>query len=377
LNGSGGRERNGSTRSSSETALITASASAHLAQIKHDVVETIRKVVEVVSKYAGAALPEPAKRYVKQSILGLPVKWASAIEGGTAQASGGGSGVGSVNGVRGRGSRGMRGASVFSNLSEVSSSSAASTPTAERMEDPTLHYNHAHHSHSNGDDDSSIARDQDGTSEAAGTSLDYRHEGSTVTPSSTTTAPTTALQPTEDAAERVLTFAVESLDMLKSVCGVFGDSVEKAEAWIERLRVVGLDRQRRRNIQQEGQNESGDGGISGEFGVGEPLESSRHEDFVVPATKSTGIPLSQTHSSGSSYHDVTTAAGTKRRRAFTKDGKAAAEDHHTGIANGLTKGRAGLDHNRLQVEEDETSGETPRRRKGARSRENTGDEMEI
>lgn len=39
-----------------------------------------------------------------------------------------------------------------------------------------------------------------------------------------------ALRPTEDAAERVLTFAVESLDMLKSVTQIFGDSVEKAEA---------------------------------------------------------------------------------------------------------------------------------------------------
>lgn len=44
-------------------------------------VETIRKVVDVMSKYAGAALPEQAKRYVRQCILGLPVKWASAIEG--------------------------------------------------------------------------------------------------------------------------------------------------------------------------------------------------------------------------------------------------------------------------------------------------------
>lgn len=38
--------------------------------------------------------------------------------------------------------------------------------------------------------------------------------------------------PTADAAERVLTFAVESLDMLKSVTQIFGDSVEKAEAYV-------------------------------------------------------------------------------------------------------------------------------------------------
>lgn len=39
-----------------------------------------------------------------------------------------------------------------------------------------------------------------------------------------------ALGPTEEAADRVLTFAVESLDMLRSVASIFGESVEKAEA---------------------------------------------------------------------------------------------------------------------------------------------------
>lgn len=165
-------------------ALITASASAHLVQIKHDVVETIRKVVEVVSKYAGVALPEQAKRYVRQSILGLPVKWASAIEGG----------------------RDGRGASV-------GTTSSASTPTTERMEDPT--------------------RFRDGPREEQEEGRDEGEEG----------AGNPALRPTEDAAERVLTFAVESLDMLRSVTSIFGDSVEKAEACVSRFlaRGVGAD----------------------------------------------------------------------------------------------------------------------------------------
>lgn len=78
------------------SALVHAQA-AHLGQIKHDVVDTIRKVVDVVSKYAGAALPEQAKRYVRQSILGLPVKWASAIESGRVGGSvGGGESAGST-----------------------------------------------------------------------------------------------------------------------------------------------------------------------------------------------------------------------------------------------------------------------------------------
>ena len=85
-----------------------------------------------------------------------------------------------------------------------------------------------------------------------------------------TSATNPALGPTEDAAERVLTFAVESLEMLKGVTTIFGESVEKAEAsvpllpsrltradalryrWIERLRVVGLDRQRERRAAAAG-----------------------------------------------------------------------------------------------------------------------------
>lgn len=35
---------------------------------------------------------------------------------------------------------------------------------------------------------------------------------------------------TQEAAERVLAFAVESLDMLRGVTQIFGDSVERAEA---------------------------------------------------------------------------------------------------------------------------------------------------
>lgn len=116
-------------------------------------VETIRKVVEVVSKYAGAALPEQAKRYVRQSILSLPVKWASAIE-----------------------------------VSDRSRGRSASV---------------------SGHDVAMTAGEGGAGSPAAGSAT---------------------LRPTEDAAERVLTFAVESLDMLKSVTQIFGDSVEKAEA---------------------------------------------------------------------------------------------------------------------------------------------------
>jgi hypothetical protein len=47
-----------------------------LASIKKEIVNTLRKVVEVVSKYAGSGLPEQAKAAVRSFILQLPSRWA-------------------------------------------------------------------------------------------------------------------------------------------------------------------------------------------------------------------------------------------------------------------------------------------------------------
>lgn len=132
-----------------------ARAASILDGIKRDVVETIRKVVDVVSTYAGSALPEQAKRYVRSSILGLPEKWARAMQGQD-QA------IQDINGS-------VAGASSGSN------------------QDTTSHLN-----------------------------------GITLRNSVTS--------PTQNAAERTLTFAVESLDMLRGVLGIFTDSVDRADA---------------------------------------------------------------------------------------------------------------------------------------------------
>ncbi|GAA5935262.1 hypothetical protein JCM3775_007251 [Rhodotorula graminis] len=190
-----------SSASSSSNALVAASASAHLAQIKHDVVETIRKVVDVMSKYAGAALPEQAKRYVRQCILGLPVKWASAIEG-------------RAGGMSGRTTR-----------ESTVDGSELGTPRPERMGDAYFPGSGA-----------------GATGAGAGAGAAGQQDGEGAPGDEGTQDP--ALRPTEEAADRILTFAVESLDMLRSVTGIFSESVERAETWIERLRIVGLDRQR-------------------------------------------------------------------------------------------------------------------------------------
>lgn len=136
-----------------------ARAASILDGIKRDVVETIRKVVDVVSTYAGAALPEQAKRYVRSSILGLPEKWARAMQGQDQ-------------------SQALNGTSHNPQDEATRSTAGAAEPSAFDESQPT------------------------GT-----------------TPS-----------PTQNAAERTLTFAVESLDMLRGVLGIFNDSVDRADA---------------------------------------------------------------------------------------------------------------------------------------------------
>lgn len=48
-----------------------------LSGIKKDIVETLRKVVEVITRYAGASLPTQARYTVRGFILNLPGKWVS------------------------------------------------------------------------------------------------------------------------------------------------------------------------------------------------------------------------------------------------------------------------------------------------------------
>ncbi|CAO3594674.1 unnamed protein product [Absidia cylindrospora] len=48
-----------------------------LSTVKKDVVDTLRKVVDIISKYAGSSLPYRAKMAVRGFILDLPSRWAS------------------------------------------------------------------------------------------------------------------------------------------------------------------------------------------------------------------------------------------------------------------------------------------------------------
>lgn len=116
-----------------------------VANIKKEIVDTLRKVVQVVSKYAGSGLPEQAKASVRGFILALPTRWAIL-------------------------------------------NSTTNSPTASPSMGPVT-----------------------------------AHETSV----------------------KLLNFGGESVEMINSVAHVFSDTIERAELWLSRLRVVGVAGNRR------------------------------------------------------------------------------------------------------------------------------------
>ncbi|KAG7093252.1 hypothetical protein E1B28_006937 [Marasmius oreades] len=189
---------------------------------RKDVVQTIRQVVSVVSKYAGeAALPEPAKRHVKGFILMLPRRWAEAVRcGGGASASGAlppssGSGpseaereivnaAASGRAVSGRRYHGSR-------LRERGVSSTAASPASSRATSPSA----------------SPRIPLRGMHEAGGSGA---NDGSRTMSASSAMATT----------QKVLVLAMESLDMMKNVTGVVKKSLDAADQWVETMRRYGL-----------------------------------------------------------------------------------------------------------------------------------------
>ena len=134
-----------SLASSKDTKTVaTTTSSSTLSNVKKEIVDTLRKVVEVVSRYAGSGLPEQAKASVRRFILALPGRWAT--------------------------------------IQTSTTASPASSP----------------------------ALGPHGQPHAQETSI------------------------------KLLTFGDESIEMLRSVSGVFSDTIDRAELWIQRLRVVGV-----------------------------------------------------------------------------------------------------------------------------------------
>ncbi|PWY97692.1 Opi1-domain-containing protein [Testicularia cyperi] len=164
---------------------MSGTAVQNLTNIKGDVVNTIRGVVDVIGKYAGNALPEPARNSVKAFILSLPARWAT-----------------------------------------VNRSSAASSPSGYFGSSPSSPSFSAAH----------ISGGSPSPSQLAASSRLRSGAGS---PREQMQAAATA-----QAANRILTLAIESLDILRSVTIVFGESLDRADLWVERLRILGLQRKR-------------------------------------------------------------------------------------------------------------------------------------
>ncbi|MCO5573460.1 hypothetical protein L7F22_027231 [Adiantum nelumboides] len=224
---------------------LTSPAAQNLSNIKSDVVDTIRNVVDVVGKYAGGALPEPARASVKAFILSLPARWATVNRASSAVDSR-------------QGAFGSSPASPSFSSAHMSQTGNASSPSALDGRSNSIN---------------TIARQQ-----AAATAV---------------------------AANRVLTLAVESLDILRSVTVVFGESLDRADLWVERLRVLGL--QRKRAHEQAAAEEAAariDAGMGGALARGPShWESAR------------GMQYSGSQSPGAeSNMSIGTTASSKRRR---------------------------------------------------------------
>ncbi|KAH8111063.1 Opi1-domain-containing protein [Phellopilus nigrolimitatus] len=185
---------------------ISASHMQTLTNVKRDVVGTIRQVVDVVSKYAGGALPEPARARVRQFILHLPQRWTNTTHRqmhspAPAHLSGQPKGAGKRRRREGP-------------LAESRPASAASTAPSSPLQSPKV-----------------------------------LGHGALPLPAvmSTSHRQATAARPTAgsaaQAAQRLLTLATESLDMMRSVTSVFKESLDRADTWVDRLRVIGIQRQ--------------------------------------------------------------------------------------------------------------------------------------
>lgn len=170
-----------------------------LTDIRRDLVQTIRQVVDVVSKYAGGALPEPARTRVRGFILKLPQRWASKVGVGVPAATDAAAG----------------------DRDRESVTTAASGSGAVRRPNRRAPY-----------------RERGTGADSKASSRGPSPSSPRVARNSQTSAGDTAAEPVVSAgaavlaAQRVLTLATESLDMMRGVTGVMKDSLDRADAYV-------------------------------------------------------------------------------------------------------------------------------------------------
>ena len=168
-----------------------------LNDVKRDVVDTIRQVVDIVSKYAGGALPEPARQRVRGFILHLPQRWASASRQGPEPTQ------------PYSPSTGKRRTGRYGHGTAEGSSASNPYPTPASLSRP-----------------GSPAHSR---TTSVSTRVAHRNTPS-VTGSPTVASNGMSAIAANQAAQRILTLATESLDMIRGVTGVFKESLDRADA---------------------------------------------------------------------------------------------------------------------------------------------------
>ena len=193
---------------------------------------TIRQAVDIVSKYAGGALPEPARTRVRGFILTLPQRWASRA-GGTggaaaaASASAGG-GVISTAGI------------INNNERDSTTVTAAASGTGATRRPGGGQRRAAYRERGTGggvEGDLRSGASSRATSPSMSPRIPRTKRGSGggggggevgESGENGRVPAGTALV----AAQRILALATESLDMMRNVTGVMKDSLDRAEAYV-------------------------------------------------------------------------------------------------------------------------------------------------
>lgn len=252
---------------------MSTQATQNLAAIKGDVVNTIKGVVDVVGKYAGAALPEQARSSVKAFILSLPARWATVNKTPTS-----GAGARAAN---------FGGSPVSPSFSPAHLSSGPRSSSPSSSSSSSL-------SHGSGAQQQRMA--------AAATA---------------------------QAANRVLTLAVESLDILRSVTVVFGESLDRADIWVERLRVLGLQRKRQHEQAaqaaaiEDGEDEYGNRIEVGNYGSASPTPWDAEGNYDSRTERGMSPGADSNVSEG-------TSASSKRRRVKSSRTNSASHSQPSG-----------------------------------------------
>ena len=196
-----------------------------LTDVRRDIVHTIRQVVDVVSKYAGGALPEPARGRVRGFILKLPQRWASKASG---------PGVGGV----GAGSGALGGLSERERERETVAAAGTGTGALRRPGGQRRAAQRERGTGAGADGSMRSGPSSRATSPSASPRVARAVVGNGGAPSSgadgsggNAMSASAALV----ASQRILALATESLDMMRNVTGVVKESLDRADAYVSSL----------------------------------------------------------------------------------------------------------------------------------------------